>query len=310
MSLSQTIARLFILQQAMATLSMFSPLNTASPASPTLSHGSSSFDEIDNWLDLPQGDSQLFTNSAMADKVAIQDVSSTNEFDMGELFRLVMRFVPYFVWRCSDLVVIRQYMANDKALDNSMDFPNATPSTFFPSLAAFDPTASFDPSLSIDPLLVETSSGSSASVYVPSPPAPAPLKEEEYKDVEMLQDETDDLLAPLPEDVPAPQVKAAAPSKAKGAKGKGRVTRSSKPSVADLVLPGSSITSKNKPTASTSNKIDPASTSHILPHIVFPCPSYIDKPDDEEYSKMSSKEKRQMRNKISARNFRHRRKGQ
>lgn len=38
-------------------------------------------------------------------------------------------------------------------------------------------------------------------------------------------------------------------------------------------------------------------------------PDYIDRPSAEEYSKLSSKEKRQMRNKISARNFRHRRKG-
>ncbi|BGP25232.1 bZIP transcription factor [Rhodotorula toruloides] len=39
-----------------------------------------------------------------------------------------------------------------------------------------------------------------------------------------------------------------------------------------------------------------------------PVPQWADKPDPEEYSKLSSKEKRQLRNKLSARNFRHRRK--
>ncbi|GAA5828638.1 hypothetical protein JCM3766R1_003768 [Sporobolomyces carnicolor] len=39
-----------------------------------------------------------------------------------------------------------------------------------------------------------------------------------------------------------------------------------------------------------------------------PVPQWKDKPDEEEYKKLSSKEKRQLRNKISARNFRHRRK--
>ncbi|GAA5845049.1 hypothetical protein JCM11251_007456 [Rhodosporidiobolus azoricus] len=39
-----------------------------------------------------------------------------------------------------------------------------------------------------------------------------------------------------------------------------------------------------------------------------PVPQWADKPDPEEYAKLSSKEKRQLRNKLSARNFRHRRK--
>ncbi|GAA5871687.1 hypothetical protein JCM16303_000831 [Sporobolomyces ruberrimus] len=39
-----------------------------------------------------------------------------------------------------------------------------------------------------------------------------------------------------------------------------------------------------------------------------PVPLWKDKPAEDEYKKLSSKEKRQMRNKISARNFRHRRK--
>lgn len=40
-----------------------------------------------------------------------------------------------------------------------------------------------------------------------------------------------------------------------------------------------------------------------------PVPEWTDKPDPEAYKKLNSKEKRQLRNKISARNFRHRRKG-
>jgi hypothetical protein len=65
-----------------------------------------------------------------------------------------------------------------------------------------------------------------------------------------------------------------------------------------------------------------------LPHLKFDVPEYADKPSADEYKKLSSslstvsspvfsvtnflfsgKEKRQLRNKISARNFRHRRKG-
>jgi hypothetical protein len=44
------------------------------------------------------------------------------------------------------------------------------------------------------------------------------------------------------------------------------------------------------------------------PHALVPVPEYEDRPSKAEYDKLSSKEKRQMRNKISARNFRHRRK--
>lgn len=40
-----------------------------------------------------------------------------------------------------------------------------------------------------------------------------------------------------------------------------------------------------------------------------PVPEWTDKPDPETYKNLNSKEKRQLRNKISARNFRHRRKG-
>jgi hypothetical protein len=41
-----------------------------------------------------------------------------------------------------------------------------------------------------------------------------------------------------------------------------------------------------------------------------PVPDWTDKPDPDTYKALGSKEKRQLRNKISARNFRHRRKGE
>ena len=44
------------------------------------------------------------------------------------------------------------------------------------------------------------------------------------------------------------------------------------------------------------------------PHALVPVPEWEDRLSKAEYDKLSSKEKRQMRNKISARNFRHRRK--
>lgn len=48
--------------------------------------------------------------------------------------------------------------------------------------------------------------------------------------------------------------------------------------------------------------------SQTHPHALVPVPEWEDRPSKAEYEKLSSKEKRQMRNKISARNFRHRRK--
>ncbi|KAG0152277.1 hypothetical protein CROQUDRAFT_35117 [Cronartium quercuum f. sp. fusiforme G11] len=48
--------------------------------------------------------------------------------------------------------------------------------------------------------------------------------------------------------------------------------------------------------------------THSHPHALVEVPDWEDKPSPEEYKLLSSKEKRQLRNKISARNFRHRRK--
>ncbi|KAI5478409.1 bZIP transcription factor [Pseudohyphozyma bogoriensis] len=61
---------------------------------------------------------------------------------------------------------------------------------------------------------------------------------------------------------------------------------------------------KTSVAAFASATLHPTSAKSTLP----PVPEWTDKPDPDEYKKLSSKEKRQLRNKISARNFRHRRK--
>ncbi|KAK9899796.1 hypothetical protein P389DRAFT_207419 [Cystobasidium minutum MCA 4210] len=70
--------------------------------------------------------------------------------------------------------------------------------------------------------------------------------------------------------------------------------------------------SSNKKASSSSSKKETSifsSQQHQQhPHALVPVPEYEDRLSKEEYDKLSSKEKRQMRNKISARNFRHRRK--
>lgn len=62
---------------------------------------------------------------------------------------------------------------------------------------------------------------------------------------------------------------------------------------------------KTSVAAFASSTLHPTSAKSTLP----PVPEWNDKPDPETYKKLNSKEKRQLRNKISARNFRHRRKG-
>lgn len=61
-------------------------------------------------------------------------------------------------------------------------------------------------------------------------------------------------------------------------------------------------------TASSSTAGQTKKSSVVHPHPLVPVPEYTDRPSKEEYDKLSSREKRQLRNKISARNFRHRRK--
>jgi len=70
-----------------------------------------------------------------------------------------------------------------------------------------------------------------------------------------------------------------------------------------------STAASNKASASSKKASSSTTTSSVShPHALVPVPDYIDRPSKEEYEKLSSKEKRQLRNKISARNFRHRRK--
>jgi hypothetical protein len=104
-----------------------------------------------------------------------------------------------------------------------------------------------------------------------------------------------------PEEEPAVQTKRkrAAPTKRKA-----QPKRKAKSTVADLALPLDDDAAHPVQVQSMAKDAQ----GH-LPHIVFPVPDYIDRPAPEEYAKLSSKEKRQLRNKISARNFRHRRKG-
>ena len=61
---------------------------------------------------------------------------------------------------------------------------------------------------------------------------------------------------------------------------------------------------KKSVAALASATLHPTARNSNLP----PVPDWSDKPDPEAYKKLNSKEKRQLRNKISARNFRHRRK--
>ena len=73
----------------------------------------------------------------------------------------------------------------------------------------------------------------------------------------------------------------------------------------------SSSSSKKGSSRSVKAATPAASAAHggqSHPHALVPVPEYEDRPSKEEYEKLSSKEKRQLRNKISARNFRHRRK--
>lgn len=80
--------------------------------------------------------------------------------------------------------------------------------------------------------------------------------------------------------------------------------RSSKPPQAKKSRSSSTTTQQKKlPKTSVlplaSDELYKTSKQSNLP----PVPQWADKPDEEEYKKLSSKEKRQLRNKISARNF-------
>lgn len=71
-----------------------------------------------------------------------------------------------------------------------------------------------------------------------------------------------------------------------------------------------SLSLSTEPSTQTTASSVSHKRTHSHPHALVDVPEWEDKPSAEEYKMFSSKEKRQLRNKISARNFRHRRKGQ
>lgn len=70
--------------------------------------------------------------------------------------------------------------------------------------------------------------------------------------------------------------------------------------------PSRSVSCPTETCEETSGSNHKRTPSH--PHALIMVPEWEDRPSAEEYKMLSSKEKRQLRNKISARNFRHRRK--
>lgn len=168
-----------------------------------------------------------------------------------------------------------------------------------------------------------------SSASATNEPSPSDLQQPQQQ----LEPQQPADLAPSPSSAPSkssskrpPAKKTGATTTSPAAPSAGRRTRSSASkqqvhahkSVADLALPMDESAEKphlvrqQKPAAATTREgsaEEEEAANHHLPHIVFPVPDYIDRPSAEEYAKLSSKEKRQLRNKISARNFRHRRKG-
>lgn len=104
-----------------------------------------------------------------------------------------------------------------------------------------------------------------------------------------------------------------------GSKAKRPATKKAKNAVASPSVATSSSSSHSPSAPNTSSRQPKTSVSAFatkeLHHTsarstLAPVPEWTDKPDPETYKKLDSKQKRQLRNKISARNFRHRRKEQ
>lgn len=155
--------------------------------------------------------------------------------------------------------------------------PDASSSRTSPTGYSHSP----QPSFGIDPQLVGTPATSRAlsdfdEEEYHSSTSHAPLEEEEEKE----------------EDPPSTSSKSTARAKVSR---KGTV-------LSGGVKKTSATTDKENTAKDTKSKTDPAPLKILEPEDWRPSP--------EEYKKMSSKEKRQLRNKISARNFRVRRKGQ
>lgn len=105
----------------------------------------------------------------------------------------------------------------------------------------------------------------------------------------------------------APPASTSRSRKGKSAKGKGSAASATGGSKKGAAKPKNAA--KNEAAASASNAKKAAAGSAVShPHALVDVPEWTDRPSREEYEKLSSREKRQLRNKISARNFRHRRK--
>lgn len=87
-------------------------------------------------------------------------------------------------------------------------------------------------------------------------------------------------------------------------------TRSKRPVAKKVKSTTSGGKAKATPKTSVAAFATPTLHATSSKSTLAPVPEWTDKPDPEAYKKLNSKEKRQLRNKISARNFRHRRKGE
>lgn len=195
------------------------------------------------------------------------------------------------------------------------------------SMMAIDPSSLFSEDnpiatssgsvMTLDPIMAESSASTAAEATSATTSTPG-LSPSGSSPESVVEDDVD--YEPQQQQQHQPKRAAATskkqPSTATNAAGPGRRTRSSASkaatnphkSVADLALPMKEAAERPQLNHAKKEADDEEHHNH-LPHIVFPVPDYIDRPSAEEYAKLSSKEKRQLRNKISARNFRHRRKG-
>lgn len=136
--------------------------------------------------------------------------------------------------------------------------------------------------IQLEPLPLQYNPSRSASLRQESV---APIDEEEEDDLEMEREDQDDY-----------DSTATTQSKKPAARVVKKKTKST----------GSAKLTKTSVAALASATLHPTSSRSTLK----PVPEWADKPDPATYKALGSKEKRQLRNKISARNFRHRRKGQ
>ncbi|KAL8278577.1 hypothetical protein RQP46_009069 [Phenoliferia psychrophenolica] len=167
--------------------------------------------------------------------------------------------------------------------DNLSLFPDVSQNALF----AFAPDLPPLPSLPL-PVPLPTTNTAAVDIPVAAQPSPPLIKQEEItfvprdRSVSVIEEESDEDASSDSDDDDA------------GPKRSKRTTSTS----------SSRKSSKTSVSAFASSTLHPTSTRSTLP----PVPEWNDKPDPESYKKLDSKAKRQLRNKISARNFRHRRK--